>query len=416
MKELIVSFNAFGSDIKIGTLADNGNDVLFQYSPEVIAQGLELSPIRLPLRPQAYPDQQTQYINLQRVPGLLYDSLPDGWGFKLMNRRMRAKGIDPDSLSTLDRLSYLGANTMGALTYAPSNESIIDTKALTLIELASEVQEFLLDDGREVLNELARAGGSPGGARPKALVYFDPQSGQMSTQSGFVSDDEPWLVKFPSDDDASDSCALEELYARMAKACSLGMMETQHFELAGGKTAFATKRYDRQNAQRVHVHSLAGVLQSNFQIASLSYADYFKVTRRLTKDQRELKKAVQRCVFNVLMNNKDDHAKNFAFMMTKEREWKLAPPFDLTYCPGYRGEHFLDIAGEGKSPTRNHIIKAADSAGLSAKDTNQIIDELLATTSDETFKRLAKELPIKAKTVTEVAKIIDGNRKRLMSD
>ena len=144
--------------------------------------------------------------------------------------------------------------------------------------------------------------------------------------------------------------------------------------------------------------------------------DYFKVTRRLTKDQRELKKAVQRCVFNVLMNNKDDHAKNFAFMMTKEREWKLAPPFDLTYCPGYRGEHFLDIAGEGKAPARDHIIKAAESAGLSAKDTNQIIDELVATTSDESFKRLAKELPIKAKTVTEVAKIIDGNRKRLMND
>ena len=413
MKELTVMFKAFGSSVNVGTLADDGNDVLFQYSPEAIAHRLELSPVRLPLRVPAYPDQQAQYTNLQRVPGLLYDSLPDGWGFRLMDRRLKARGIDTATLTTLDRLAYLGENTMGALTFTPGTEQLTDTKDLTLIELAAEIQSLLVDDSKEVLAELARAGGSPGGARPKALVHFNPSTGQMSTQANQAADAEPWLVKFPAKDDSPDSCALEELYAKIAHKCNMGMTETKFFEIANGVTAFGTKRFDRDNNQRVHVHSLAGLLQVNFQIPSVSYEDFFKATRRLTRDTRELKKAVQRCVFNVLMNNRDDHAKNLSFKLTKDNTWKLAPPFDLTYCPGYRGEHFMDIAGEGTAHTRAHVVKAALAAELSAKDTGAIIDEMLECASGTSFLKLGKDLPIRGKTLTTVAKSIEINRKRL---
>ena len=60
-------------------------------------------------------------MNLQRLPGLLYDSLPDSWGYHLMHRRVKARGIDPNAISALDRLAYLGDNTMGALTYSPAD-------------------------------------------------------------------------------------------------------------------------------------------------------------------------------------------------------------------------------------------------------------------------------------------------------
>lgn len=411
MKELKVTYRGFGAFIEVGTLADDGVDVLFQYSPQAIAQGLELSPIRLPLRTVAYPDQQAQLAHLQRVPGLLYDSLPDSWGCRLMNRRLKAKGIDADKASTLDRLAYLGENTMGALTYSPASENLTDRKDLTLVELASEVQSLLADDSHEVIDEIARAGGSPGGARPKALVHFNPSRGHMSTQS--FEGSEPWLIKFPASDDAADSCALEELYARMAAGCDMGMTDTKFFELKSGLTAFGTKRFDRQGLYRVHVHSLSGLLQVNFQIPSVGYEDFFKATRRITRDYRELKKSVQRCTYNVLMNNRDDHAKNLSFMLGQDGSWKLAPPFDLTYCPGYKGEHFMDVLGEGKAPGREHIVRAALAAGLPAKDTAAIIDEMLNTLTDGVFQSLAKELPIRPKTLKWVAKAIDGNRQRL---
>jgi serine/threonine-protein kinase HipA len=160
VKELTVTYQGLGASFVLGTLADDGQDVLFQYSPQALERGLQLSPIRLPLRAPAYPDRRADYTQLHDVPGLIYDSLPDGWGYRLMHRRMKACGIDPDRVSTLDRLAYLGTNTMGALTYAPALPDVLDGRDLTLLDLAQEVQALLVDDSHEVLAELARVGAS----------------------------------------------------------------------------------------------------------------------------------------------------------------------------------------------------------------------------------------------------------------
>jgi len=414
MKELVVTYQGLGDPFVVGTLADDGQDVLFQYDPQALGQGLQLSPIRLPLRMPAYPDRRTDYAQLHSVPGLIYDSLPDGWGYRLMHRRMQARGWDPDKVSTLDRLAYLGANTMGALTYAPALVDTLEGRDLTLLHLAQEVQAVLVDDSHEVLAELARAGTASAGARPKALVSFNPDTGAMSTQASEVTGGQAWLVKFPGNDDARDSCALEELYAQMAHHCQLGMTETRFFELPGGRSAFATQRFDRRGEQRVHVHSLAGLLHTNFQVPSVSYEDFFRVTRRLTRDQRELKKAVQRCVFNIVMNNRDDHAKNLSFLLEADGNWHLAPPYDLTYCPGYQGEHFMDVAGESVAPKRSDVIHAAKSAGLPVAAAEQTIDEILDKTTPQLLLELAKGLPVHQQTVKSVHHAMQINYARLV--
>lgn len=101
MKELTVVYQGFGQAVPIGTLADNGKGVLFEYTQQALAQRLELSPLRLPLRLPAYPDRQGDYRSLHDVPGLIYDSLPDGWGYRLMHRRMRARGLNPTPFKVL---------------------------------------------------------------------------------------------------------------------------------------------------------------------------------------------------------------------------------------------------------------------------------------------------------------------------
>ena len=414
MKELQVTYRGLGESFIVGTLAQDKQDLLFQYSPQALDRRLELSPLRLPLRVDAYPDQRIDYIKLHGVPGLIYDSLPDGWGFRLMHRRMKARGIDPERLTTLDRLAYLSANTMGAFTYSPSMaDDEQGAHDLTLLELAQEVQAVLTDDSHQVLTALARAGGSPGGARPKVNVFFNPATGQMSTQLGHVQNAQAWLVKFPGDDDAPDSCALEELYAMMARQCQLGMANTQFFELPGGLTAFGTQRFDRRGNDRVHVHSLAGLLHANFQEPSVSYEDFFRATRRLTRDQRQLKKAVQRCVFNVLMNNRDDHSKNMAYLMEADGSWQLAPPYDLTYCPGYQGEHFMDIAGEGRAPARRDVLKAAQVAGLARSVAEEAIDEVLEKVTPAVLLELGNGVPLARGTLGWVHAAMQTNFHRL---
>lgn len=416
MKELTVLYQGFGQSVPIGTLADNGQGILFEYSPQALALHLDLSPLRLALRQAAYPDRPDEYRSLHGVPGLVYDSLPDGWGFRLMHRRMRARGLNPDALSTLDHLACLGDNTLGALTYQPAQRDVAHPTDLSLLALAREVQAVLSDDGYEVLAEMARAGGSPGGARPKALVYFNPETQAMNTQPDRVPGGEPWLLKFADNDDGADSCVLEELYARLARMCGLGMSATRLFELPNGCFAFGTRRFDRREiapTQRVHVHTLAGLLHANFQVPSVSYDDFFRVTRRLTRDQRELVKALKIGIFNVLMNNRDDHAKNLSFVREADGRWLLAPPYDLTYCPGYQGAHFMDMAGEGKAPARAHVLAAAQHAGLPTSVATRALDEMLTLATPQAFTRLAQDLPLAASTTAMVRQAVAANHARL---
>jgi len=413
VKELSVVYRGFGQTVPVGTLAEQGNVVLFQYSAQALDARLDLSPVRTPLRQAAYPDRQGDYRALHDVPGFIDDSLPDGWGYGLMHRRMRARGLDPDSLSTLDHLAYLGENTMGALVYQPAGMALERAQDLTLWALAQEVQSVIADDAYDVLAELARVGGSPGGARPKAQVVFNPQTKVLNTQASQVPDGEAWLVKFTGAHDAADSCVLEELYARMARACQLGMAPTELLALPGGRFAFATQRFDRRGSARVHVHSLAGLLHANFQVPSVSYDDFFRVTRRLTKDQRELVRAVKICAFNVLMNNKDDHAKNLSFVREADGRWLLAPPYDLTYCFGYRGDHFMDVAGAAKSVTRAHVLAAAANAGLAHSVASRAVDEVLAQATPSHFLKMAHELPLSASTRDTVYQAMCANHLRL---
>lgn len=77
MKRLALHYGGWGEDWPLGLLADDGATLLFEYAPEALAQGLELSPLHLKLRAPAYGGFPP---HLQRLPGLIADSLPDGWG------------------------------------------------------------------------------------------------------------------------------------------------------------------------------------------------------------------------------------------------------------------------------------------------------------------------------------------------
>lgn len=413
MKELAVFYEGRGERWKLGTLAEDGTDVLFEYSQTAVERRLELSPIRLPLRGLAYPDNQEQYAHLMRLPGLLHDALPDGWGLRLMERKLRSRGIDPATLTGLDRLAYLGAHTLGALTFIPCSTDIQTVQDIALPELAEEIQSLAADDNHEVLDALTYAAGSPGGARPKSLVFYNPTTRRMSTDEAAVPGGEPWLVKFPAATDEVDSSALEELYAQLARKVMPDLAPTEFFQLPKKHTAFGTRRFDREKGQRVHVHSLAGLLHLNFRIPSIGYGEFMRVTRRLTRDVREVKKALQRCAFNVLMHNRDDHSKNMSFLLDGNNEWKLSPPYDLTYCTGYNGEHFMDVAGEGRHPGRDHVLAVGREGGLSDVESNRLLTELLDTLTSHVFQEAANHLPIRKATVTRVAKSIEANRARL---
>ncbi|MEX3957765.1 type II toxin-antitoxin system HipA family toxin [Trinickia sp. EG282A] len=412
MKELRVIYRGWSEQFDLAILADDGRNVLFEYTPQALARGLELSPINLRLRPQAYPDQQYQYVSMQRVPGLLQDALPDAWGYRVMASRMRAYNVDFATTSTLERLAFLGERTMGALTFEPASGDPASIQGASLHELIDDYRALITDDSHILLPEIARAGASPGGARPKAMVWYRASDNQMTTRAGELAGAEPWLVKFPAEDDAEDSCALEAAYAEMAQVAGLGFMPFRFFDL-GGLCAFATKRFDLIDHQRVHVHTLAGLLHADFRVPSAGYGLFFRAARQLSRDVREVENAVRICVFNILMNNRDDHAKNVSFLIDAQGQWKLAPPYDLTYCPGYQGEHFMDVAGEGRNPGRDHVIRAAGQGGIAPARAEQIIDEILEKADSQAWNRAVSNYPVRPRTARDVGARIEANRRML---
>lgn len=168
MKKLNVIYAGWGERYTLGVLADSGGDILFEYTPEALKRGLQVSPFKMPLSSQTFgnfPDHQL------RLPGLISDSLPDGWGMLLMDRLFRKQGLEPSQVSPLDRLGYIGENAMGALAFEPSEVDALPPEDLQLLELAKDVRHVFQDDESEaMLRKLVLMGGSPHGTRPKVLA------------------------------------------------------------------------------------------------------------------------------------------------------------------------------------------------------------------------------------------------------
>jgi serine/threonine-protein kinase HipA len=362
-----------GEERTVGQLAESGRQIYFEYDPAFLQDPLWLSPFKLPPEPGL---QQHRDHGFGPIFGLFDDSLPDGWGLLLMDRFFKQQGNVLAAVSVLDRLAYLGTRTMGALTYHPPSEpSDCHPQTLDLHEMARASEQVLQGSCMEVLPQLLRAGGSPGGARPKVLVGISGEtmvSGETDLPPAYSS----WIVKFNAKEDPPDAGPVELAYALMAADAEIDMPPTRLFETAQGERFFGVERFDRQGNRRFHVHTFGNLIHSNFRIPSCDYEQLLKVTQVLTRNHLDVLECYRRMVLNVLTHNRDDHVKNFAFRLNDEGEWELAPAYDLVYSSGPGGEHSMTVAGEGKSPTRRHMLQLATPIGIAEREAESIIDEV----------------------------------------
>ena len=406
MQKLNVVYQGWGQHFVLGTLAMSAGVLFFEYSNAAHQAGLELSPVKLKLQTSAYhhfPSYQ------HGLPGLIADALPDGWGMLLMNRLFRARSLPVPG--PLDRLAFVGARGLGALTFEPAEPVGLSAHALQLLQLAEEAQAVLAE--RETpagLLELAVLGGSPHGARPKVLVDFDVASGQIS--QGMATAAEPWLFKFPAQYEHKEVCAIEGIYAHIARAAGLDMPTHCVIELGAELAAFGVRRFDREQNQRVPMLTVAAALDLDFSLPrALDYTALLRLTRFITRDEQQVKVMYQRCVFNVVMHNHDDHTKNFAFRLGADGRYQVAPAYDLTFNHGPGGEHQLDIVGEARHPTRAHLLRlAADNAvpkAFAAACIEQIADAAAQ------WAPLAAHAPVRASSRKEIATQLEANRSRM---
>lgn len=339
----------------VGRLALTPDNLMaFEYDTDWLKTGFSISPFKLPLEQRVFIAKREPF---NGVFGVFNDSLPDAWGQLLVNRELQRRGIAPNSISVLDRLAIVGKNGPGALEYEPAEKMISEYKDSDLDEIARQISK-IIDDGtiiadNHITEELFRIGGSSGGTRPKILRRIDGCD---------------WIIKFKAATDPIDIGERE--FGIMKKAETLGLAVPAH-RLFNNKY-FGVQRFDRKtNGKKVFMISASGLLDADYAQPVLDYSDLLSLTAKLTRNTLDVEKMFRLMVFNVQINNTDDHAKNFAFLYD-DTEWHLAPAFDLTETPGL-WEHTTSVNGKGANITTDDMLAVANKVGISEKRAQEII-------------------------------------------
>ncbi|MEM9834957.1 MAG: type II toxin-antitoxin system HipA family toxin [Bacteroidota bacterium] len=399
MNRLSVGLRFSDAALDVGLLVLEKGEVYFKYSADFLATGLDISPFHL-RRTSAIQRPNTQL--LDGLFGVFADSLPDGWGRLLQDRVLASKGIDLSSITALDRLAFVGENGPGALTYRPAQP--LDNKVQRSIELdtlAVAAQDILAGNSNDVIDQLVKLGGSSGGARPKVVVSYQPEENVLSTETSKLPPGyEHWLIKFPATVDPLDIAQIELGYHFMAIDAGLEMMPCRLFQGRSGRSYFGTKRFDRLGDNRLHLHSIAGLLHNDFRYTNVDYGHVMDAAVRLEKDRSAAVKVLRLAAFNVFANNRDDHNKNISFLMDAAGQWRFAPVYDLTFAQSTHGYHSMSVAGESRSPGREDLLRLAKSFSIS--NANSIIEEVRAAVNR--WPEHADQAGLKKATAQRIAK------------
>lgn len=388
-----VKVNLWGETIGLASWNEMTRCATFQYTPDAIDDGSELSPIVMPLSKELYLFDGLNRDTYHGLPGLLADSLPDRFGESLIDLWLDRNGIGRADFNPLDRLCYVGRRGMGALEYEPASNvrddiSDVDVDRLSLLatRVLKEREGFSMELSDDGIEQLISLGTSAGGARAKAIVALDEKTGEI--RSGQI--DQPdrfsqWIIKFDTESGTEKGfCRTEYAYHQMAKDCGMEMTDCRLLETERG-SHFMTKRFDRIGAEKVHMQTLCSLAHfDNRSAGRYSYEQLFMVMRMLRLPYVDQEQMFRRAVFNIVMRNNDDHTKNFSFLLRKGKAWRLSPAYDLTfaYSPGnlWIGRHQMTMNGKVDGIDRKDINKFAHDVGI--RNHVDIVDKIVAVASD----------------------------------
>lgn len=376
-----IEVRAWGQQVGAVAFDPNLGCYAFSYAPAWIKTGVELAPLTMPLA-QAQKGRVFAFPSLSKdcyhgLPGLLADALPDDFGNALIDAWMASKGVSKQSITTLDRLAYMGRRGMGALEFRPARGSHHESQASlsmkSLVEAARLVVRGDFSDDNHAQAALAnviRVGTSAGGARAKAVVAWNPvsneiRSGQFEMADGFES----WLLKFDGLENDRLGAGLpfgrtEYAYALMAEAAGIEVPPRRLLE-ENGRAHFMVRRFDRDHNRKHHIQTLCAMAHLDYkQRATHAYEQFFLAVAELDLGAEALQQAFLRMAFNVMARNCDDHTKNFAFRLRQGASWELTPAYDITYAHNPDGEwtyqHLMSVNGKFDGIEKDDLLVVAE--------------------------------------------------------
>ena len=406
---------AYIYDKKIGTLLLKDGIIYFEYDKKFKYTNLDISPLKLSLSINGvYTNMDDTYF--EQLPGVFHDSLPDKFGTKIIQRYFESKGISAYELNPIQKLMFVGDKSIGAITYKPSLNISNSThnELIELNEFYNNAKKVIQGESIEVVDEMLHfmdSAASAGGARAKAVIAYNKNSKEIISglNDNLPNNFEHYLIKFDIQNEkgfSSDYAKLEYIYMSMAKEVGINVPDIELLQ-HGNLSHFLIKRFDRINNKRVHLHSVAGLTHSNFNLPMhYSYDELFRLTRYLTGSQQDVIEQFRRMVFNIIGRNQDDHAKNFSFMMNEDGQWSITPVYDITYANGvgYTKNHQLSLLGKVNNFTINDLLNTAKIQSIKEIDAIDIINKTQNVFS--AFEKEAKEYKINQAFIDEISKNI----------
>lgn len=338
-----------------------------------------------------------QYPNNKENFGVFLDSMPDTWGRTLMKRReaqlANEKGEKPKTLYEIDfLLGVYDESRMGALRFKldpkgpflDNNNQNPTPPWSSIRELQEAARNFENDDDTDEVKKwlavLMAPGSSLGGARPKANIL--DEKGEL------------WIAKFPSKNDTVDKAAWEYLAYQLAIKSGIHMAPSKMEKVSGNFNTFFTKRFDREDGERIHFASAMTMTGNNEDTIRDNPASYLELAEFIQNHgamvNDNLEQLWRRIVFNIAISNTDDHLRNHGFILTNQG-WILSPAYDLNPSIDKDGL-VLNIDMDNNALDYDLVKSVGEFFRLDNKQMDNIIQEVLAVVA--TWKETAKEIGI----------------------
>lgn len=322
-----------------------------------------LNPLHLPLKnePMSIPERRIR--DGGALPLTLSDALPDSWGRKVLEAEQGR------TLDDIDALLLTNGKRVGAMVFSetlPIEANQPENALFSLDEMSDAVRRLELSmDIPAPMRRLLNRGGSLGGARPKA---------------DFIHDNKRWIAKFPANNDDHDVELLEAAVLELAALCGINVSPHKLEKIHRGH-ALLLRRFDRlgdiDDESRIHYLSASALLDVPYNSNDGSYIEFAQVIRRIAADPaHDLDQLYRRMIFNLVIDNTDDHVKNHGMLHVEGNQYRLAPAFDVVMQ--LTNVHYQELAiipGNNNSKL-SLAIQAAPHFGINEGDAKAIIEEV----------------------------------------
>ncbi len=380
-----------------------GKGVSLRYGEAWLASGFALSE-DLPLVNIEHMPPGRLAADTQRAVGAVDDARPDRWGEKVI------RFVDkPKRLSLMEYLFYAGDDRFGALGVSTSSSTYSPRAGgpLPRLEDAQQLSEVVakieaLEPITAVEAKIIAGGGSPlGGAKPKALIDIDG---------------EQWVIKF-FNNESVDTPLIEHATMTLAARAGITVARTQIVRLVGAN-AIAIRRFDREQGRRIHCISAGTAIRAataSGEAPELGYPELARILRRVGVTQgdanrRDARELFRRMVFNILVDNTDDHEKNHSLLVVSPFEngrLRLAPAYDVLPTNSGQGYQEFICGAHGRDSTLENAMSQCDAFGLlpaeAAAEVARVIDVV------RTWKEHFAQTGVTQRDIESLAERIDGD-------